>query len=97
MGIHRLEVRGDSNLAISQINGDFDAKDPKMVAKDPKMVAKDPKIVMPYSKYQLGSRDSNSTMWLEKKIKLRTSSPASAPSATLSHLIYSWKGCSSHP
>ena len=30
MGIQRLEVRGDSNLAISQVNGDFDAKDPKM-------------------------------------------------------------------
>ena len=28
MGIQRLEVRGDSNLAISQINGYFDAKDP---------------------------------------------------------------------
>ena len=27
MGIQRLEVRGDSNLAISEINGDFDAKD----------------------------------------------------------------------
>ena len=32
MGIQRLEVRGDSNLGISQINGDFDAKDPKMAA-----------------------------------------------------------------
>ena len=32
MGIQHLEVRGDSNLAISQINGDFDAKDPKMEA-----------------------------------------------------------------
>ena len=32
MGIRRLEVRGDSNLAISQINGEFDAKDPKMAA-----------------------------------------------------------------
>src|SRR5918995_362877 len=32
MGIQRLEVRGDSNLAISQINGDFDTKDPKMAA-----------------------------------------------------------------
>src|SRR3954467_7712660 len=32
MGIQRLEVRGDSNLAISQIKGDFDAKDPKMAA-----------------------------------------------------------------
>ena len=32
MGIQRLEVRGDSNFVISQINGDFDAKDPKMAA-----------------------------------------------------------------
>ena len=32
MGIQCLEVRGDSKLAISQINGDFDAKDPKMAA-----------------------------------------------------------------
>ena len=32
MGIKRLEVHGDSNLTISQINGDFDAKDPKMAA-----------------------------------------------------------------
>src|SRR3954464_11345972 len=32
MGIQRLEVRGESNLPISQINGDFDAKDPKMAA-----------------------------------------------------------------
>ena len=32
MGIQLLEVRGDSNLAISQINGEFDAKDPKMAA-----------------------------------------------------------------
>src|SRR3990170_3607564 len=32
MGIQRLEVRGDSNLAISQINGEFDAKDPKMAS-----------------------------------------------------------------
>ena len=32
MGIQHPEVLGDSNLAISQINGDFDAKDPKMAA-----------------------------------------------------------------
>ena len=32
MGIQRLEVRGDSNLAISRVNGYFDAKDPKMAA-----------------------------------------------------------------
>ena len=32
MGIQRLEMRGDSNLVVFQINGDFDAKDPKMAA-----------------------------------------------------------------
>ena len=32
MGIQRLKVRGDSNVAISQVNEDFDAKDPKMAA-----------------------------------------------------------------
>ena len=32
MGIQRLEVRGDSNLAISQINGDFDANDWQLIA-----------------------------------------------------------------
>ena len=32
MGIQHLEVHGDSNLAISQINGEFNAKDPKMAA-----------------------------------------------------------------
>ena len=32
MGIQLLEVHGDSNLPISQINGDFDSKDPKMAA-----------------------------------------------------------------
>ena len=32
MGIQRLEVRDDSNLAISQVNGEFNAKDPKMAA-----------------------------------------------------------------
>lgn len=32
IGIKRLEMRGDSNPAISPINGDFEAKDPKMAA-----------------------------------------------------------------
>ena len=32
MGIQCLEVHGDSNLAISQVNEEFDAKDPKMAA-----------------------------------------------------------------
>src|SRR5512141_468664 len=78
MGIQRLEVRGDSNLAISQINGDFDAKDPKWQP-----------TVMSSSKCQLDSRGSNSTMWLEKTIKRRMSSLASVLNATLSHLTYS--------
>ena len=32
MGIQHLEVHGDSNLGISQINRELDAKDPKMAA-----------------------------------------------------------------
>ena len=32
MGIQCLEVHADSNLSMSQINIDFDAKDPKMAA-----------------------------------------------------------------
>ena len=32
MGIQRLEVRGDANLAISQINGDFDVKATNMAS-----------------------------------------------------------------
>ena len=32
MGIQRLEVCGDSNLVISKINGDFDAKDAKIAS-----------------------------------------------------------------
>ena len=86
MGIQPLEVRGDSNLAISQINGDFDAKDPKMAAYHNASL-----------RCQLGSRGSNFIIWFEKIIKRRMSVPASALNASPSHLIYSWKGCSSHP
>lgn len=32
MGVQRLELRGESNLTISQVNSEFDAKDPKMAA-----------------------------------------------------------------
>ena len=32
MGIQCLEVRGDSNLAISQVNGEFETEDPKVAA-----------------------------------------------------------------
>ena len=51
MGIQCLEVCGDSNLAISQINGDFDAKDPKMAAYRNAVL-----------KCQLGSRGLNFTI-----------------------------------
>ena len=64
MGIQRLEVRGDSNLAISQINGDFDAKDPKMAAYHNDVL-------------KMSARFEG----LEKTIKRRMSSPASAQNA----------------
>ena len=86
MGIQCLEVRGDSNLAISQINGDFYAKDPKMAAYRNAAL----KISARFEGLEFH-------MWLEKTIKRQISSPASALNATLSHLTYSWKGCSSHP
>ena len=66
MGIQRLEVRGDSNLAISQINGDFDANDPKMAACRNAIVKMSARI-----------KGLESTMWLEKITKRRISSPAS--------------------
>ena len=51
MGIQRLEVCGDSNLAISQINGDFDAR-----------IQKWQLTATPSSKCQLGLRGSNFTI-----------------------------------
>ena len=86
MGIQRLEVRGDSNLAISQINGDLNAKDPKRRP-----------TVMSSLKCRLDSRGLSFITWFEKIIKRRMSVPASALSATSSHLTYFWKGSSSHP
>ena len=86
MGIQRLEVRRDSNLAISQINGDFDANDPKMAAYRNTVL-----------KCRLGSRGSSSIMWLERVIKQRTFLLISALSVTPSRLISFWKGFSSHP
>lgn len=32
MGIERLKVRGDSDLVVSQINRNFEGKDPRMIA-----------------------------------------------------------------
>ena len=86
MGIQRLEVRGDSNLAISQINGDFDAKDPKMVAYRNavlKMSARFEGL-----EFHHVVRENNQAADI---------SPTSVLSAPLSHLISSWKGCLSHP
>ena len=90
MGIQRLEVRGDLNLAISQINREFDFHHVAACQRW-RLTA------TPYSKYQLGSRGSSFITWPEKAIKQRTSLLASAPSATPSHLISSWKGYLSHP
>ena len=86
MGIQRLEVRGDSNLAISQINRDFDAKDPKRAAYR--------NVVLKMSarfeglEFHPVVRENNQAADI---------SHASALSATLSHLISSWKGCLIHP
>ena len=75
MGIQRLEVRVDSNLAVSQINGDFDAKDPKMAAYR--------NAILKMSAWFEGLEF---IMWFEKTIKRQMSSPASVLNATLSHL-----------
>ena len=85
MGIKRLEVHRDSNLAISQINGDFDAKDPKMAAYRNAVLKMSARF------------DGNSTMWLGKTTRRRISSPVLALSASLSHLTSSWKKYLSHP
>ena len=80
MGIQRLEVRGDSNLTISQINGDFDAKDPKMAAYHNavlKMSARFEGL-----EFHQVAQENN---------QRRISSPVSVLSAILSHLTSSWK------
>ena len=86
MGIQRLEVRGDSNLTISQINGDFDAKDPKMAAYCNavlKMSARFEGLEF----HHIG-RENNQTADVLARIgaKRDVVPPTS-----------SWKGCSSHP
>ena len=86
MGIQHLEVRGNSSLAISQINGDFDAKDLKMVAYR--------NTVLKMSARFEGLEFHHVAV---KVIKRQMSSLALAPSATPSHLTSFWKGSSSHP
>ena len=86
MGIQRLEVRGDSNLAISQINGDFDAKDPKMAAYRNtvlKMSARFEGL-----EFHHIARENNQAADVLARIgaKRDVVPPTS-----------SWKGCSSHP
>ena len=86
MGIQRLEVRGDSNLAISQINGDFDAKDPKMAAyRDAvlKMSARFEGL-----EFHHVARESNQAADVLARIGAK---------ATPSHLTSSSKGSFSHP
>ena len=86
MGIQRLEVRGDSNLAISQINGDFYAKDPKMAAYRNailKMSARFEGL-----EFHHIARENNQAADVLARIgaKRDVVPPTS-----------SWKGCSSHP
>ena len=86
MGIQRLEVRGDSNLAISQINGDFDAKDPKMAAYRSavlKMSARFEGL-----EFHHVARENNQAADILTHIGAKRD--AVAPT-------YFWRGCSSHP
>ena len=72
MGVQHLEVRGDSNLAISQVKNKFDAKDPKMVAYR--------KVVLRISARFKGLEFHHVARDI---IKQSTSSPAWAPTMTL--------------
>ena len=86
MGIQRLEVCGDSNLAISQINGDFDAKDTKMASYR--------NTVLKMSAWFEGlefhhiARENNQAADVLARIGAKRD--AIPPTS-------SWKGCSSHP
>ena len=76
----------DSNLAISQINGDFDAKDPKMAAYCNavlKMSARFEGL-----EFHHVARENNQAVDVLARIgaKRDTIPPT-----------YFWKGCSSHP
>ena len=87
MGIQRLEVRGDLNLAISQINGDFDAKDPKMAAYRNavlKMLARFEGL-----EFHHIARENNQPADVLARIGAKRDV---VPPPTSS-----WKGCSSHP
>ena len=86
MGIQRLEVRGDSNLAISQINGDFDAKDPKMAAYRNAVL----KMSTQFEglEFHHVARESNQAVDVLARIGAKQDP---------SRLTYSWKGSSSHP
>ena len=85
MGIQRLEVCGDSNLA-AQINGDFDAKDPKMAAYRNAVIKMSARFEG--LEFHHVARESNQAADVLARMAL---------SATPSHLISSWKGSLSHP
>ena len=86
MGIQRLEVHGDSNLAISQINGEFDPKDTKMAAYRNailKMSARFEGL-----EFHHVARENNQAADILTRIG--TKRDAVPPT-------YFWKGCSSQP
>ena len=86
MGIQHLEVRGDSNLAISQINGDFDANDPKMAAYRNAVLKMSAQFE--WLEFHHIARENNQASDVLARIgaKRDVVPPTS-----------SWKGCSSHP
>ena len=85
MGIQCLEVRGDLNLAISQINGEFDAKDPKMAAYRNVVL----KISARFEglEFHPVARDSNQAASILARMGAKRDP---------SHLTPSWKGSLSH-
>ena len=86
MGTQCLEVRGDSNLAISQINGDFDAKDPKMVTYH-NAVLKMSAWFEGLQFHHIARENNQAADVLARIIAKRDAVPPTS----------SWKGCSSYP
>ena len=86
MGIQRLEVRGDSNLVISKINGDFDAKDPKMEAYRNAVL----KMSARFEGFEFHHIARENNQAADVLARIGAKRDVVPPTS-------SWKGCSSHP
>ena len=86
MGIQRLELCGDPNLAISKKNGDFDAKDLKMAAYQNAVL----KISARFEglEFQHVAWENNQAADVLARIGAKRD---------MVPPTYFWKGCSSHP